>query len=106
MAITSAVISSFDALRGYAGSVSWGPLVTFSRNQVLSLLRRIEIGQLVVTDKNGTVTICGSPAPKDGTPKTELKVHKEAFWVRLLLFADMVRDIGLGPFGAHGAHDG
>ncbi|SLM36348.1 S-adenosyl-L-methionine-dependent methyltransferase-like [Lasallia pustulata] len=89
MAITSAVLSTFDALRGYAGSVSWGPLVTFSRNQVLSLLCRIEIGQLVVTDKDGTVTICGSPTPKDGTPKTELKVHKEAFWVRLLLFADM-----------------
>lgn len=95
MAITSAVLSSFDALQGYARSVSWGPIVNFSRNQVLSLLRRIEIGQIVVTDRNGMVTICGSPAPKDGTPKTELKVHKEAFWVRLLLFADMVRIIGL-----------
>lgn len=103
MAITSGVLSTVDALRGYASSVSWGPLVTFSRNQVLSLLRRIEIGQIVVTDKNGTVTICGSPAPKDGSPKTELKVHKEAFWARLLLFADMVRRIKLAPRAVHGA---
>lgn len=102
MAVTSAVLSTFDAIRGYAGSVSWGPLVTFSRNQVLSLLRRIEIGQIVVTDRNGAVIICGSPAPKDGSPKTELKVHKEAFWMRLLLFADMVRLIKLVPCSIHG----
>lgn len=101
MAITSAMFSTFDALRAYTASVSWEPLVAFSRNQVLSLLRRIEIGQIVVTDKNGTVTICGSPAPKDGSPKTELKVHKEAFWLRLLLFADMVRLIQWLPRGIH-----
>ena len=57
---------------------------------VLDLLARIEVGQLVVTDSDGTVNVCGSPAVKDGSPRAELKVKKEAFWVRLLLYADMV----------------
>ena len=91
MAITSAITGTIDAMRSYTGSLTWGPLVNFSRSTVLSLLRRVEVGQIVVTDVNGSVTICGNSKPKDGSPRTELKVYKEAFWVRLLLFADMVR---------------
>jgi len=66
--------------------------VNFSRNQVLSLLSRIEMGQLIVTDIDGSVTTYGSSRPKEGFTKTEFKVLRETFWVRLLLFADMVRD--------------
>ena len=62
-----------------------------SRNTVLGLLGRIEVGQLVVIDSDGTVTLCGKQDGKNETPRTELKVLKEAFWVRVLLFADMVR---------------
>lgn len=58
----------------------------------MGVLSRIETGQLVVTDCDGTVTVCGAPGGKDGAPRTELKVVKEAFWVRVLLFADMVRE--------------
>ena len=92
MAITSAIAGTFDTFRRYAGSVSWDPLVNLSRGTVLSLLRRVQVGQIVITDHNGTVTVCGSPRPKDGSPRTELKVQRETFWVRLLLFADMVSD--------------
>ena len=92
MAITSAINGTLDAIRAYTGSVTWRPLVNLSRSAVLSLLRRVQVGQIVVVDVNGTVTICGSRQPKDGTPSTELRILKEAFWVRLLLFADMVRD--------------
>ena len=90
MTLTAAINGTIDTLRGYAGAWTWGPLVDLSRSAVLSLLRRVEVGQIVVTDLNGTVTVCGSPKPKDGSPRTELKVVKEAFWVRLVLFADMV----------------
>lgn len=83
---------SFDSLRSYVGSFAWGPFVTFSRSTVLALLERIEIGQLVVRDSHGTVTVCGSPGIKDGSPRTELKILKETFWVRVMLFADMVSD--------------
>ena len=81
---------SFDSLRIYVGSFTWGPFVNLSRSVVLGLLSRVEVGQLIVKDSDGTVTICGSPGIKDGSPRTELKVLKEAFWVRVLLFADMV----------------
>ena len=81
---------TFDTLCTYAGSLTWSPLVRFSRGAVLSLLRRVAIGQLIVTDTDDTVTICGAPQIKDGTPRTELKVLRETFWVRVLLFADMV----------------
>ena len=84
------LLDSFDSLRAYAGSFTWSPLVRFSRGLVLNTLRRIKVGQLVVTDSDGAVTVCGAPKVKDGTPKTELKVLKETFWVRVSLFADMV----------------
>lgn len=84
------VTRSFDSLRSYVGNFTWGPFVTLSRRTVLGLLGRIEEGQLVVRDSDGTVTICGKSEIKDGSPRTELKVLKEAFWVRVMLFADMV----------------
>ena len=88
------VSRTFESLRSYVGSFTWGPFVKLSRSTILGLLGRIEVGQLVVKDSDGTVTICGGPDTKDGTPHTDLKVLKEAFWVRVMLFADMVRDHG------------
>ena len=86
-----AIIScTFDSLRSYVGTFTWDPFVKLSRNTVLGLLRRIEVGQLVVRDKDGTVTVCGQPGIKDGSSRTELRVFKESFWVRVMLFADMV----------------
>jgi len=88
---------SFYILRTYAGSFTWQPLVRFSRGIVLSLLRRIAVGQIVVRDSDGAVTICGAPQTKDGTPRSELRVLKETFWVRALLFADMVSIVPRHP---------
>lgn len=94
---------SFDLLRTYAGSLTWSPLVRSSRGTVLGLLRRIVVGQIVVTDSDGAVTVCGALKVKDGTPSTQLRVLKETFWVRALLFADMVRVIPvLGKEGGSG----
>ncbi len=83
----------FDSLRSYVGSFTWGPLVTISRSTVLGLLGRIQVGQLVVEDCDGTTTICGELGVEDDSPHTELRVLKEAFWVRVMLFADMVRQL-------------
>lgn len=58
---------------------------------MLGLLQRVEIGQLVVTDSDGAVFACGQAPAKGNWPKTELKVLKETFWVRVMLFTDMVR---------------
>lgn len=83
---------SFYSLRTAVGSLTWSPLVRLSRGFVLALLERIEVGTVVVTDSNGAVFVCGAGHPNDVGPKTELRVLKEAFWVRMLLFADMVRN--------------
>ena len=87
------VARTFDSLRSYIGSSTWGPFVKLSRSTVLGLLSRIQVGQLVVRDSDGIVTICGQPGSKDASPCTELRVSKEAFWVRVMLFADMVGDL-------------
>jgi len=91
---------SLDSLRHSVASFTWGPFVQLSRSTVLGLLSRIEIGQLLVVHSNGTLTICGNPGVKDGSPRTELKVLKEAFWVRVMLFADMVGGLNLLARGA------
>ena len=83
---------AFDSLRSYLGSLTWAPLVDVSRRSVLSILRRIEVGKLLITDVDGIVFSFGEEDAAEGTsPITDLKILKEAFWVRLLLFADMVR---------------
>lgn len=81
----------FNSLRSYVASLTWAPLVNLSRSFVLALLKRIEVGTVVVIDCNGAVFECGAHQPDDSGPKTELRVLKENFWVRILLFADMVR---------------
>lgn len=89
-----AIVSrTFDSLRSYVGSFTWDPFVKLSRSRVLGLLSRIQVGQLVVRDSDGMVTSCGQHGIKDGSPRTELRVLKEAFWVRVMLFADMVGDL-------------
>lgn len=87
----ASVSPSFSSLRTYVGSLAWSPLVRLSRGFVLALLKRIEVGTVVVTDSNGAVFVCGADQSSDVGPKAELRVLKEVFWVRMLLFADMVR---------------
>ncbi|KAI4205404.1 MAG: hypothetical protein LQ350_000446 [Teloschistes chrysophthalmus] len=78
-----------DAARSNVTFFAWSPLVRLSRAAVLNLLSRVEIGYLLISDTDGSETVCGERWPKEEGPATELKVLKETFWVRLLLFADM-----------------
>ncbi|KAF2240053.1 cyclopropane-fatty-acyl-phospholipid synthase [Viridothelium virens] len=90
--ITAPFVARYNALRQYAGTWTWGPLVRLSRGAILSLLGSIRVGQLIVTDENGELIVCGGShgTPKEkASPRTELQIHSDAFWVRLLLFADM-----------------
>jgi cyclopropane-fatty-acyl-phospholipid synthase len=90
--MTSLVRNAVDAIRSYAGSTAWGPLVYLSRTGVLSLLQQITTGQLLVVESDGAQTLCGQSTVADLPiePKTELHVQNDAFWVRMALFADMV----------------
>ena len=85
------VTSLLDSARSYAGSIAWGPLVQVSRASILSVLKGIQIGQLTIKEKDGTETICGrADLGRTAFPVTTLKVVRDAFWLRLALFADMV----------------
>jgi cyclopropane-fatty-acyl-phospholipid synthase len=90
MSLLTPLTSRFTALRSYTGSLAWGPLVQFSRSMCLSLLKRVEIGRLEIIDTDGTRIVCGTTNFRDGEPQTTLEVNKDTFWVRLMLFADMV----------------
>lgn len=70
--------------------VTWGPLVGLSRRSILSLLERIEQGSLRVETQDEVFTFGPGSAPS-----CYLKVNSDVFWVRLLLFADMVSSSGL-----------
>lgn len=89
MAVITPFLAHFQFLRGYVGSLAWMPLVQLSRSAILSLLTRIEAGKLELQDADGHLIECGSDEEGGGLPRTSLRVHKDTFWVRLLLFADM-----------------
>lgn len=89
MAIITPLASRFNALRSYASNAAWAPLVTLSRSAVVSVLTRMRRGRLEVVDTDGKETICGSTENRAGLPQTVLRVHNDAFWVRMMLFADM-----------------
>lgn len=96
MTLLSPVVSRFHALRTYTGSLAWNPLVQFSRNTCISLLSRIQFGCLEIIDVDGEIyTLGGKEITKSQgansipTPKTSLRIHKDTFWVRLLILADM-----------------
>lgn len=94
--MSSLVRNAVDAIWSYAGSTAWSPVVLVCRTGVLSLLQQITCGQLlVVEEKDGAQTLCGQSSVADLPiePRTELRVRKDAFWVRVALFADMVSSL-------------
>lgn len=92
--------SSAAALASYATPWIYPPLLSIARSQIINLLRNIQVGSLKITDTDGTTTVCGSPKTASlvdesqeknvyAKSHSELIVHQDMFWVRLLLFADM-----------------
>ncbi|KAF2753047.1 cyclopropane-fatty-acyl-phospholipid synthase [Pseudovirgaria hyperparasitica] len=89
MAVFTPLLEGLNAIKGRAGSLTWGPFVHLARSAVLSILQRIEIGHLEITESNGVKTVCGNLLVKHASPTVTLQVHNEMFWIRVLLFADM-----------------
>jgi cyclopropane-fatty-acyl-phospholipid synthase len=104
--ITGPLARGGDLIKSTLGNVSWGPALSVSRSAVTSLFSRIEKGALVIDDRTaGQTKVYGRKFSKDysrltngvkgslkkngGVGTIEVVVHKEAFWVRLFLFADM-----------------
>ena len=79
------------ALALRAQSIAVPPIIDFAKSTVVQVLKRIETGRIMIMDHDGEATVCGRFIAAEGEPCTELRVLKELFWVRVLLFADMVR---------------
>ncbi|KAF3767523.1 cyclopropane-fatty-acyl-phospholipid synthase [Cryphonectria parasitica EP155] len=93
-----------DSARGAVGGVTWGPSLKAAKWAVHSLFSNVEVGTLIVLDEaDGTSQVYGGKPsgfkvpgkPVSGSDKlagalqVELVVKESAFWMRLVLFADM-----------------
>ncbi|OTB14083.1 hypothetical protein K445DRAFT_302646 [Daldinia sp. EC12] len=94
-----------DLIRGALGSLTWGPALAIAKPAVLSIFSKIEVGTLLLVDEPaGTRTVYGQrltskgsppinreniPRKANTVPRVEIRVKDDAFWMRLLLFADM-----------------
>ena len=103
----SVVSRASETLRGLVGGVTWAPALTVAKSSILAFLSRIEKGTLLLVDEPGqTRRVFGQglapakgdqlatgdsdvPRRADSTPRVELVVKNDAFWMRLFLFADM-----------------
>ncbi|KAI9888608.1 MAG: hypothetical protein M1814_006589 [Vezdaea aestivalis] len=89
-------LSMLASTTAYAGSYVWNPIVQLSRRGAFIVLARIARGQLIIEDVDGTVEKFGDTAIDSVTAK--ITVKRDAFWLRLAVFADMVRS---GPSKAY-----
>jgi hypothetical protein len=91
------ISSRFVAMREAAGGLAWSPLVATARSLCLGILRQTTVGSLEISDCDGQLHLCGEGEDGRG-PKVHLTVHKDTFWVRLALFADMVGSSAVRDF--------
>ncbi|KAI1443680.1 cyclopropane-fatty-acyl-phospholipid synthase [Annulohypoxylon stygium] len=103
--IARPLIRGADIVRGTIGGLTWGPALAIAKPAVLSVFSKITIGTLLLVDEPaGTRLVYGqrlaskSPESTNGDysvrradviPRVEVRVKDDAFWMRLLLFADM-----------------
>lgn len=89
--MASLLAGAFDRLRTGVSYVAGAQLTDVARRLILSVLDRIQFGQLVIEEK-GSTTICGPRNLAVGSPPlpaTVLRIKQDAFWTRVALFADM-----------------
>lgn len=110
--ITRPFVSGTDLVKSTLGGLSWGPAVTVSRTMVTGMFSKLNKGTLVVKDMTtcqtdtygehlpsvmtkfpyGTINGAEAklaPGSYPAQKKITLTIHKDSFWVRVLLFADM-----------------
>lgn len=91
MTILSPITAPAATIWNAAVSQAWGPLVSICRNGTIAQLQGIKLGRLSLheTGLSKAPIIFGEYSAEH--PEAILKVHDERFWVRLAVFADMVR---------------
>ena len=91
MAFASPLFGAATSLFSTISNQAWEPLVSVCRNGTLSQLQSIQLGKLTLYESSSSKTSYVFGTEKEGLPLAILNVHDEKFWVRLALFADMVR---------------
>jgi hypothetical protein len=84
------LISSILAVRDASVNAAWSPFVQLCRAICLSVLSRIQIGQIQILDVNGDVVTIGEITGAILGPRCVLNIHNDTFWLRLALYGDMV----------------
>lgn len=95
MAILDTIGAPVSAILNTITSQAWQPLVTACKNGTLAQLQNIRIGRLVLFEGGESKASNVFGSDKEGVPVAYLDVHDDKFWVRLALFADMVRKFSL-----------
>lgn len=65
--------------------------MSLCRNGTLSQLQGIRLGKLAIYEISSSKASTVFGTEREDLPVAVLNVHDEKFWVRLALFADMVR---------------
>jgi cyclopropane-fatty-acyl-phospholipid synthase len=94
-----------NLLRRTVSGLAWAPAVSVARSAILTTLSCIDTGTLLLVDEPGeTRHVFGqklssgadlsvasdTPERRAGTtPRVEVVIKRETFWVRLFLFADI-----------------
>ena len=91
MAMLTSLTGPAASIWNTVTSQTWDSLVTLCKNGTIAQLQEIKLGRLFLYDGGSgkTSSVFGVESPKN--PEAALHVHNERFWVRLALFADMVR---------------
>lgn len=91
MAILSPIVGPATVIWDSLSSQAWSSLVVLCKNGTLSQLQSIRLGKLALYESSAGKGSVVFGAEREGHPMAILHVHDEKFWVRLALFADMVR---------------
>jgi len=101
MAILSPLLGPATAIWNSVSCQAWDSLVALCRDGTLSQLQSIQLGKLAVYEVSAGKGSTVFGTEREGHPVAVLNVHDDKFWVRLALFADMVRLLN-GPTTASG----
>lgn len=88
--LLSQVEGYIDVSKEALVGVSFPPVTRLARSAIVALLQQIRIGRLVLVEDTNRQTTFGH---EKGDPTTCIHVLNGAFWLRVLLYGDMVSSI-------------
>jgi len=91
MTIVSPLTGAASSVLSTITTQAWNPLVNLCRHATITRLLNLRLGKLVLFEGGSSEASAAFGKGEEGLPVAFLHVHDEKFWVRIALFADMVR---------------